>query len=54
VAIAIGKKTTASCLSNDYVRHGQIDVAPRDFRRWGLQYLVWSVWTPSGSLQLDR
>lgn len=54
VAIAIGKKTTASCLSNDYVRHGQIDVAPRDFRRWGLQYLGWSAWTPSGSLQFER
>ena len=53
VAIAIGTRTNQSCLSNDYVRRGEIDVAPRDFKRWGLQYVGWSTWTPFGSLQTD-
>lgn len=50
VSLAIGKKTHDKCLSNDYVRHGQINVAPRDFPRWGLRYVGWSLWTPFGSL----
>ena len=53
VAIAIGKRTNRSCLSNDYVRRGEIDVAPRDFKRWGLHYVGWSTWTPFGSLRTD-
>lgn len=52
VAIAIGKKTHDKCLSNDYVRRGQIDVAPRTFPRWGLTYVGWSAWTPWGSLDV--
>lgn len=52
VAIAAGKKTHDKCLSNDYVRQGKIDYAPRTFDRWGLQYLGWSTWTPFGSLKL--
>ena len=52
VAIAIGKKTHDKCLSNDYVRQGQIDVAPRSFARWGLTYLGWSNWTPEGEIKL--
>ena len=53
VAIAIGKKTNTSCLSNDYVRQGMIDACSRDFPRWGAIYLGWSAWTPVGSLRLD-
>lgn len=53
VAIAIGKKTSDKCLSNDYVRKGKIDVAPRTFPRWGLKYQGWSAWTPFGVLELD-
>jgi len=53
VAIAIGKRTNASCLSNDYVRQGMIDACSRDFPRWGATYLGWSAWTPVGSLRLD-
>ena len=53
VAIAIGKKTNVSCLSNDYVRRGMIDACSREFPRWGATYLGWSAWTPSGSLRLD-
>jgi hypothetical protein len=53
VAIAIGKKTSNKCLSNDYVRRGKIDPAPRTFPRWGLTYLGWSNWTPWGTLDLD-
>jgi len=53
VAIAIGKKTDTSCLSNDYVRQGMIDACSRDFPRWGATYLGWSAWTPVGSLRLD-
>jgi len=51
VAIAIGKKTSDKCLSNDYVRPGMIDVAPRSFAGWGLKYLGWSTWTPFGELR---
>ena len=48
VAFAIGKTTNTKCLSNDYVRSGEIDEAPRDFPRWGLTYKGWSFWTPFG------
>jgi len=51
VAIAIGKKTNDKCLSNDYVRQGMIDVAPRTFPRWGLKFVGWSLWTPYGVLK---
>jgi hypothetical protein len=53
VAIAIGKRTSSSCLSNDYVRKGMIDACSRDFPRWGVKYLGHSAWTPFGSLRLD-
>lgn len=53
VAIAAGIKTNDKCLSNDYVRQGEIDYAPRDFKRWGLKYLGWSNWTPYGILSVD-
>jgi hypothetical protein len=53
VAIAIGKRTNVSCLSNDYVRQGMIDACSREFPRWGATYLGWSAWTPVGSLRLD-
>lgn len=51
VAIAIGKRTHDKCLSNDYVRRGRIDVAPRSFSRWGVDFLGWSFWTPYGELR---
>lgn len=51
VALCIGKTTNTKCLSNDYVRRGKIDEAPRDFPRWGLTYLGWSFWTPYGELR---
>ena len=51
-ALAAGIKTSDKCLSNDFVRQGQIDYAPRTFDRWGLQYLGWSNWTPEGLLDL--
>jgi hypothetical protein len=54
VAIAIGKRTHGSCLSNDYVRRGMIDACSREFPRWGVKYLGWSAWTPFGSLRLDQ
>ena len=54
VAIAAGIKTRDKCLSNDYMRQGKIDYAPRDFKRWGLQYLGWSAWTPFGSLKVTK
>lgn len=54
VAIAIGKKTSDKCLSNDYLRKGKIDVAPRTFPRWRLRYVGWSNWTPEGVLKLDE
>jgi hypothetical protein len=53
VAIAIGKRTHGSCLSNDYVRKGMIDACSREFPRWGVKYLGHSAWTPYGSLRLD-
>ena len=53
VAIAVGKKTSTNCLSNDYVRPGMIDSCSREFPRWGLKYLGYSAWTPHGSLRLD-
>jgi hypothetical protein len=52
VAIATGR-TNLRCLSNDYVRQGKIDYAPRSFSRWGLHYVGWSVWTPYGELRLE-
>jgi hypothetical protein len=54
VAIAIGKRTHGSCLSNDYVRRGMIDACSREFPRWGVKYLGWSAFTPYGSLRLDH
>lgn len=51
VALAIGKSTNDKCYSNDYVERGHIDKAPRDFPRWGLHYVGWSYWTPSGSMR---
>jgi hypothetical protein len=52
-ALAAGVRTNGKCLSNDYVRNGRIDYAPRDFSRWGnLDYVGWSAWTPFGSLRL--
>jgi hypothetical protein len=53
VAIAIGRKTSTNCMSNDYVRPGEIDSCSRLFPRWGLTYLGWSNWTPFGVLALD-
>ena len=53
VSIAIGKKTTNSCLSNDYVKRGAINRAPREFPRWGIRYVGWSAWTPFGTMKLD-
>jgi hypothetical protein len=51
VALCIGKTTSDKCLSNDYVRTGKIDEAPRDFPRWGLTYKGWSFFTPFGELR---
>ena len=52
VALAIGKKTNRSCLSNDYVARGKIGRAPRGFPRWGIRYLGYSAWTPLGTMQI--
>lgn len=38
------------CISNDYIRKGKIDFAPRDLPRWGVKYLGASFWTPFGTL----
>lgn len=54
VTIAIGKKTNVNCLSNDYVRTGHIDVAPRTLPRWNAAYLGWSSWTPFGVMDLSE
>ena len=54
VVIAIGVRTHDKCLSNDYVRPGRIDVAPRSFPRWGIKCEGWSFWTPYGSLDPKR
>jgi len=45
--------TKANCLSNDIYRRGMIDVAPRDVfaSHWGMEYLGWSLWTPSGVMR---
>lgn len=51
-ALAAGVKSNTQCLSNDYVRQGEIDYAPRSFTRWGLTYLGWSNWTPQGMLDV--
>ena len=53
-ALAAGVKSETKCLSNDYVRQGKIDYAPRSFSRWGLQYLGWSNWTPFGVLDIGK
>ena len=53
VALAIGKKTKNSCLSNDYTERGRIGRAPRTFPRWGVRYLGWSAWTPFGTMKLN-
>lgn len=52
VALAIGKRTQVSCLSNDYVERGKIGRAPRAFPRWGIRYVGWSVWTPYGTMRI--
>jgi len=54
VVIAIGKSTNDKCLSNDYVRQGWIDKAPRTFPRWGLECVGWSFWTPAGEVEPDQ
>jgi hypothetical protein len=54
VVLAIGKSTNDKCLSNDYVRNGWIDKAPRDFPRWGLTCVGWSYWTPFGEVKPDE
>lgn len=52
VAIAAGIKTHDKCISNDYVRQGKINYAPRTFARWGYpKYLGASFWTPWGELR---
>ncbi len=51
VAFTIGKVTQTKCLSNDYLRTGKIDVVPRSFAAWDLDYLGASTWTPFGELQ---
>lgn len=51
-AIATGIKSNTKCLSNDYVRQGEINYAPRSFPRWGLTYLGWSNWMPQGVLDI--
>lgn len=53
VALAIGKKTNRSCLSNDYIERGKIGRAPRGFPRWGIRYVGYSLWTPFGSMKID-
>lgn len=53
VALAIGKRTRKACLSNDYVRRGEINRAPRDFPRWGLRYVGYSFWTPFGVMRQE-
>jgi hypothetical protein len=53
VVIAVGKSTSDKCLSNDYVRNGWIDKAPRNFPRWGLTCVGWSFWTPMGEVRPD-
>jgi hypothetical protein len=50
VALATGV-TNKRCLSNDYVRQGHIDYAPRTFPRWGLHYVGYSFWTPYGEMR---
>lgn len=54
VAIAAGVKTDTRCISNDYVRRGKIDYAPRALPRWGVKYLGWSAWTPFGELKVGE
>lgn len=45
--------TVSNCLSNDIMRSGQIDVAPRDIfiKKWNMHYLGWSLWTPFGTIK---
>jgi hypothetical protein len=45
--------TKSNCLSNDIYRKGMIDCAPRDIfaSHWGMTYLGWSLWTPSGEVR---
>lgn len=52
VALAAGVHTDTRCISNDYIRRGKIDFAPRDLPRWGVRYLGWSAWTPFGELRV--
>lgn len=44
--------TKTACLSNDIYRKGHIDVAPRTIfvKRWNMEYLGWSTWTPFGTM----
>lgn len=54
VALCVGKSGSSKCLSNDYVRRGKIDYAPRTFPAWGsisASYAGWSFWTPYGELR---
>lgn len=45
--------TVKNCLSNDIARSGMIDIAPRDIfiKKWNMQYLGYSLWTPFGSVK---
>lgn len=51
VALAVGVDGRRNALSNDYMRQGRIDLAPRGFPRWGVRFLGWSYWTPFGSME---
>ena len=52
IAIATGIKTNDKCLSNDYMRQGEIDYAPRRLPRWGARYMFWTEWTPAGLIKV--
>ena len=45
--------TKTGCMSNDILRPGMIDRAPRDIfiKKWNMVYLGWSTWTPFGEMQ---
>jgi hypothetical protein len=52
VAIAVGVSSHDKCISNDYVRSGKIDYAPRSFSRWGEHFVGYAWGTPSGHYNL--
>lgn len=52
IAIAIGRTTNDTCLSNDYIETGRIDPAPRTFPRWPVSFRFWTEWTPYGLIDL--